>query len=267
MNEDFEFKLAVETMHPDGVWASDLAELLRDWEKAIEAESLSEESGTSRPDANASSPVISLVAIRGGSACYGMKVNPNDRRAVENIVRGLAEPQSRWAVVSPMAQEGVTKSIKRFTDRGIPFEINSHHPTMPNVRFTRDNPPPEVNQTLHVESAATRSVEVVKAGGVRPAASVKLVGDDYRIPVHANRRIIQLLGEHLYKRVILKGRAVWRLKDWRMVSFKAESVSDYPSEDIELVLLEAAAASKGVWERAGGVEGFLAETRGDEDDD
>jgi hypothetical protein len=262
--EDFEVKLDSPHLHPEGVSGTLLAEFLRDWEKAVQAESALDEAA----DADHSdSPLVALVSVRDGCAAYGLKHGPYAGPPTARIIRGLANRGDDWAGLTLTTQAAIGRAIRRFTAHDIPLAINSRMAGVPSVSFTKDAGPPEVNTSGFVESPTRRSVKVLKAGGVRPAASVELLGGGERIPVQGPKRLIQELGRHLYQRVVLDGYAQWRLRDWKLVHFRVTRIDAFPGDDPAGVLAEVASASGDVWGRAGGIEGFLAEVRGDDEDD
>ena len=259
MKEDVVIRLDRPGLHPDGVSASSLAELLRDWEKAVSAEAAFDDDQD-----NTNDPLVSLVWIKDECAAYGLKFGRNavaaNRRLLDGLASGGGDP---WASLAPVAQESITRLIRRFTVEETSFTLESG--VSARLTFTSDHPPPLVDRRRFAEAPTTRSVRVVKAGGVRPAATVELIGGGYRIPVQGNRRLIQSLGSSLYQRVLLKGKAQWRLSDWKLILFKAEEIRPYPDTPIADVLQSVAAASGETWSK--GVPGFLAEMRDDDEDE
>jgi hypothetical protein len=262
MDEDLEIKLDLPAVHPWRVAGSELAELLRDLESAVEAEAANEENVlTTRADSEIDAPLVSLVSVRDGSATYGFQIGFHVKDPATRAFRGLATGGAAWASVSPTTQKALTKTIERFTRRNIPVTLKSRLEGVPNVTFSTDNPPPAINLSMFAAAPATRSVEVIKAGGIRPTATVVLLGEGYRVPVQGPRKLIQELGRRLYQRAVITGTAHWRLTDWRLVMFKAEKVEAHPDADVGAILNEMSEITGDSLSRAGGVRGFLALNR------
>ena len=264
MTEDIIIRLDLPGLQPDGVSASSLAALLRDWEKAVSAEiALDVDQDVSDADV----PFVSLVSVRDECAAYGLKFGPHAGQANRRLITGLARGGDAWADVSPAAQETMHRLIRRFTNEHTSFTIDTKSTGLPTVTFSPGQLPPAVNRTRFAEAPTTRSVKVVKAGGIRPAATVELIGGKYRIPVQGNKRVIQTLGSKLYEKVLLSGKAQWRLSDWKIVLIKADEVKPYPTSGIAEVLRETAAASGTTWAQANGISGFLSEMRNEDEDE
>src|SRR6185437_7329189 len=183
MTEDILIRLDRPGLHPEGVSASLLAELLKDWEKAVSAESALDDLEASE---GADFPLVSLVSVRDECAAYGLKFGPRSEQANRRLITGVAAGGEAWACVTPSAQEMMIRLIRRFTNAQTSFTIDTRNSGLPRSTFTPDRPPPVVDRTQYAEAPTTRSVKVVKAGGVRPAATVELIGGKYRIPVTGN---------------------------------------------------------------------------------
>jgi len=73
--------------------------------------------------------------------------------------------------------------------------------------------------------------EVLKAGGETPRVQIK-INNDYTISFEVKKEIAIYLATKLYQEIGLKGNARWNTQSFKILDFKAESVIDVPKGDL-----------------------------------
>lgn len=265
---DIEIKLDLLTLHPERVSAIELADLLRDLEKAVAAE-ISAEGAEPTHEENSTPqiPILSLVGIRGGSSTYQFVVSSTAKHIAIKLLTGLAKGGEEWASISPDAQKTTHRAISRFVNQNIPVVIKSSMDNVPTVTYSKDRPPPEINSKLYIQGETSLSVEVFRTGGKKPKGSVYLIGEGYWVPINGSKPVIKQLGSDLYDKAIISGIATWRLKDLKVIAFNVKSVESYPREDIVDTLKNAVDVAEKQKEVTHSISKFLEEFRNDDEDD
>lgn len=239
---------------PETYSASDLAEILRDFDKMIVADDrVSSDSDV----------VVSLVGIEEGSALLTLAVNPTKMPLVRTITAAIETGDFREVPLS--SRHSLYEVSKKAVKSGRSFEIDSPgDPAVRRVSISPDRPIPEIAESV-ISGSTEMGGELFRIGGSNsPTAHLRLLSGDILVVSlkKQGREFAKRLCEHLYRYVTLQGQATWRVKDRSIEAFEAEklvSASDLPP--MVSGLLEAlAGVHGGEWDGVDAVE-YVREAR------
>jgi hypothetical protein len=252
-------KLSGAGVSPEAVRASDLADFLVHFEKAILETALSR--GEIKPEA-IEDATVSLVAIESGSEALTFALTGEVFPGASLISRAIAEHDfSDLPVKAHQALHEISNQAAR-KDWTVEFVADSSRQIREAVISAEAPvPPPKIVTALGDTTIYGR---LIRVGGVRPRAMVMMADESYLFVDLTESMAVELASkERLYKDVGLEGTAKWRVDTWEILEFKAKRITAYQPHKTNLVkTFEALAEAAGDrWEGVD-VEQFVAELRG-----
>jgi hypothetical protein len=252
-------KLSGEGVSPERVRASDLADFLVQFEKAIVETALANAEIT--PE-RIEDLIVSLVAIESGSEALTFALTGEVFPGASLISRAIAEHDfSDLPVKAHQALHEISNQAAR-KDWTVVFVPDSTYEIREAVISEADPvPPPKIITALGDTTIYGR---LIRVGGVRPRAMILLPDDSYLYIDLSESMAVELASkERLYRDVGIEGAAKWRVDTWEILEFKARRITAYQPQKTNLVeTFEALAEAAGDrWEGVD-VEQFVAELRG-----
>lgn len=246
---------------PDTIGMGELGDLLKRLEAAIRSavspEDRIEQSGN--PD-----PLVSLVSLReGDSSDMGMAVLDYGVPALAGITEAIATGD--YSRIAPDSQAELSNISKWVSRRK--FELEIEEDSQFNIRravISRKRPVPSPSSTaLTVDGVTTAWGYLVRAGGEKPRAALRFPNGT-KVTITADEIVTKELGGRLYEDVGIEGIGTWRIRDWKLVAFKATRVLEYRPQQTDPVqtFKDLANASKGRWDEID-AETFVREIRGE----
>lgn len=208
-------------------------------------------------------PLVSLVMLQEGkSSDMGMSVLDYGVPAVSNITEAIASES--YSNMPPESHDLIYRIYRWVSNKKFQFEIEENATL--NIRhavISRQHPvPPPLSPAFTVSGVTTAWGLLMRAGGKKPRAAL-LFPDEQKITISADAIVTKQLGERLYENVGIEGIATWRVRDWKMVAFKAIRVLEYRPQETDIVRIfrELSEASGGRWEGIDPEE-YVRELRG-----
>jgi len=242
---------------PETVRLGDLADLLRDLERAILA--VDPEAA-----AAATTAAVSLVDIGPGSFRLALGLTLSLLPGVAGMTRALVD--GRYDRLPPVVLDRLHKisalAVRR--EWAVEFEADATRGIAPAV-ISEARPVPAPGD---VGLAGTTSVagKLMRLGGAKPRGELRM-GNHELLDFELSEALAKELAPRLYQFVELEGHATWRADGLKLMSFRAGSVGPYrddPGDDpLFAAFREIAAASAGGWEGVD-VDAELTELRREE---
>lgn len=225
-------------LHPETLKASDLAQILLCLEKAIAV------TADVRPTDDEPEPVVvSLTAIRDGSADLGLTVSPAAWGAVVTVSRSISDRQ--FERLPRTAQARLADLSRLLVSRGWEGEFTGR--SLPRATISASNPIPEPPPS-RLRGTTTLVGQCVRVGGVQPGVLIRPARGGKLVTAQAPRELVKELGDRLYETVALEGEAVWDPESWEITEFRAVRVLPYRSGDVMAAFRELATVSANVWD-------------------
>lgn len=233
-----ELRLRGAGLHPETLRASDLAQVLVCFEKAIEA------AATVLPSEDEPRPVVvSLTAVRDGSACLELTVSPAVWDAVVTVARSIEDRE--YGRLPRAAQTRLADLSKFAVGRGWEAELVS--PSLRRAVISASNPVPHPPPS-RLRGTTTLVGQCVRVGGVEPGVQVRPLRGGKLVTVQARKELVKELGERLYETVALEGEAVWDPdSSWEMTEFRAARLLPYRPHDPLAAFRALATAAGEAW--------------------
>jgi hypothetical protein len=245
---------------PERVRASDLADFLVHFERAILETALSREGVTA--ETLAREAMISLVSIKSGSEALMFAVAGEVLPAAALISRAVAEhdfseiPVKAHQALHEISNQAASK------DWTVEFVADPGHRIRAAVISDEEPVPPPRVVVAHGDT--TIYGRLIRVGGVRPRAMLMMPDEKYLYIELTESMAVELASkERLYKDVGLEGTAKWRVDTWELLEFKAKRITAYQPGKTNLVetFEKLAQVAGDRWEGVD-VEQFVAELRG-----
>lgn len=254
------FNIKGNRSQPDTIALSELANLLKYLEMAIKAAVSPVERVA---HAEEKDPLVSLVSLHeGNSSDMGMAVLDYGLPAVSDISRAIAS--DAYSTMPSDCHVGLYNIFKWISKRRFQLEIEEDRRfNIEHAVISRKRPvPPPLSSAFTVSGMTTAWGYLMRAGGKKPRAAL-LFPDNRKVTINADEALTKELGARLYENVGIEGVATWRVRDWRMLSFRATRVLEYRPQATNLVqtFRDLADASKGRWDDID-AEDYVRELRG-----
>jgi hypothetical protein len=225
-------------LHPETLKASDLAQILLCLEKAIAI------TADVRPTEDEPEPVVvSLTAIRDGSAGLGLTVSPAVWGAVVMICVSIADREFRH--LPRNAQAKLAELSRLFVKQGWEGEFTGH--ALRRAVISASNPVPEP-EASRLRGTTALVGKCIRVGGVEPSVQIRPAQGGKLITVQVSHKLVKELGDRLYETVALEGEAVWDSESWEIIEFRAARVLPYRSGDVMAAFRELATVSANAWD-------------------
>ncbi len=253
-------KLSGAGVSPETVRASDLADFLSRFEKAVLETVLSKEGIT--PETLEQEVTFSLIAIEAGSEVLTFALMREVFPGVSLISQAIANHD--YSGIPVTAHQALHEISNQATKKNwsVVFVADQNHRIQEAVISEVDPvPPPKI---VTAQGDTTIYGRLIRVGGVRPRAMITLPDEGYLYIDLTESMAVELASkERLYKDVGIEGTATWRVDTWEIVEFKAKRITVYQPHETNLVkTFEALAEAAGDrWEGVD-VDRFIAELRG-----
>lgn len=248
----FQLDLLGEGVQPDTTRASDLADLLAHFEKAIL------ETARAQGMELADDPFVSLVGIAPGSNRLTWAVATLVLPAVSAVSSAVSTghvddlPRPAHQALHEISKRAVDRkwAVRVIADDQSSIaaaEISEQRPV---------SPPPPVPE---VRGTTTLFGRCIRVGGVRPRAEISLERGG-TLYIDVSEALARKLAQRLYDQVCLHGEAAWNTETWNIQSFLATDVLEYQPLPLSRAFHELSVAANGAWD-AVDVDAFVTERR------
>jgi len=221
---DIELKFEGNNVKPSAVKASEVAELIRSFEGALEAVIRD-----SHPEIKEGFVLVSFDQIKHESLtikCIAHKAKEYVLPAYLAIATSFANNNFNDL---PFDSIENLRTITKFTRKYIcDGSFIAEGKQLANFNTETDV---SYNKDYEVRGDTTLYGEVLKAGGENPRVQIK-INDEYTISFDVKKEIAIYLATKLYKEVGLKGNAKWNTKTYKVLDFRAESIVDIEPTNI-----------------------------------
>ena len=253
-------KLSGEGVSPETVPASELAQFLVEFEKAILETALAKKD-LSAPEA-VQELIVSLVAIESGSESLTFALTGDIMQGASLLSE--AHLQHDYSAIPVKAQDALhsisAQAIKNLWSVEFVGD-RTHH--IRSVVISVDNPvpPPKI---VRVQGDTTIYGRLTRVGGVLPRAMIRMPDDTLMfIQLSKDMAVMLASEERLYEEVGIEGTATWQFDTMEMLEFKAKRITTYQPHKQKLSesFKELAEAANDRWNEID-VERFIEELRG-----
>ena len=249
-------------VHPETIGMGELGELLKQLEVSIRS-AVSPLELTNHSDSRV--PLISLIDLhKGNSSDMGMSVLDYAIPAVSAMTKALA--QKDFASLPPRTHAGLRNIYKWAANSHRVLEFQEDQALgIFKASISRAHPVPKpAEDEPCVEGQTTVWGYLEKAGGRKPKAFLHFP-DGSKVIVNADEATTKELGGRLYEDVGIEGVATWRIRDRKLLAFKALRVLEYRPLSMDLVATFEAmrTASRGRWEGVYAAK-YVDDLRGDD---
>lgn len=253
-------RFAGEDVAPDSVRASDLADFLLSWEKAIRETAIAK--GVLSPDVGVDQVVVSLVDIGPGSDALGLALSYEGLVGYQTINHAVRDED--YTAIPAGAHDSL-HHVDRLADRrgwSIVMEAAAELGVV-EATISREHPVP-APKVITATGETVIYGRLIRVGGIAPKAKLRLA-DDTDLTIDLTEAMAVQLGskERLYKDVGVEGVATWKVDNWQILSFKATRVMAYQPHlmDIDRAFQELARLSGGRWDDVD-LDRYVDELRG-----
>jgi hypothetical protein len=258
--EQFLIKISGVDVSPDTVRASDLAEFLVHFEKAVLETVLARKDIT--PEVAEHELIISLVAIEQGSDALTFVLTGEAMSGVSLLSQ--AHLSHDYSGISPKAQDALHRISTQASKNSwnVEFVKDERHNIQETI-ISEDDPVPPPN-IVTAQGDTTIYGRLMRVGGVSPRAMLAMPDGSYLyIDLTETMAVTLASKERLYQDVGIEGTATWRVDTWELMHFKAKRITDYQPHKNNLVRsFESLAEVAGDRWKDIDIEQFIAEMRG-----
>lgn len=248
----FRLDLLGEGVLPETTRASDLAELMAHFEKAILETAAAQ--GVELSD----DPFVSLVSIEPGSNRLKWVVASTVLQAVTAVSGAVAS--DNFDQLPRTAHQALHDISKQATARHWSVKFVSDDPTVvPAAEISVDDPVPPPPPVPEVRGTTTLFGRCIRVGGVRPRAEISLEHGG-TLFIDVSESLARKLAQRLYDQVCLDGEASWDAETWSIQSFKATAMADYAPGSLVGAFRDLAANAGGAFDGLD-VEAFVWQRR------
>jgi hypothetical protein len=253
-------KISGDEVSPETVRASDLAEFLINFEKAVLTTAMASKDFI--PESSDAQLIFSLVSIESGSESLIFALTSEFTYGVSLISR--AHLSQDYSTIPFEAHQSLHEISKQANSRSWAVEfVEDKKLSIPLSVISADTPFP-APKTVTVQGDTTVYGRLIRVGGVKPKAMLELPDKKYLFIDLSERMAVVLASkERLYKDVGIEGIATWRVDTWELIRFKAKRVTQYQPHKNDIVKsFEALSETVGDrWDNID-VEQLIAEMRG-----
>jgi hypothetical protein len=247
----FRLDILGEGVLPETTRASDLADLMADFEKAILDTAAAQ--GVELSD----DPFVSLVSIESGSNRLKWVVTSAVLQAATTVWGAVASHDFR--TLPRPAHQALHNICKKATVRRWSVKFVSDDPSLPAGEISADDPVPPPPPAPEVRGTTTLFGRCIRVGGVKPRAEISLPRGG-TIFIDVSESLARKLAQRLYDQVCLDGEASWDPEDWSIQSFKATAMADYTPSSLASAFADLAARAAGTFDGLD-VEEFVRQRR------
>jgi hypothetical protein len=255
------FNLKGGNARPDKIGMGELGDLLKHIEAAIRA---AVPIGDRISHLEDSDPLVSLVSLQeGNSVDMGAAILDYGIPAFSEIC--LAIENDSFNGLEVKSHEEINRVSNWVVRRRLELEIEPDEQLGINrISISKEHPVPSPSAPdFTVDGQTTAWGFLTQVGGVKPRAAL-LFPDKSKVIISADEIVTKQLGERLYEDVGIEGIARWRIRDWKMTSFKAIRLLDYRPQttDVAQTFKDLSVASEGRFDDIN-AEDYLKELRGE----
>ena len=248
----FRMDILGEGVLPETTRASDLADLVAHFEKAILETARAQ--GVELPD----DPFVSLVGIDPGSNRLTWAVATLVLPAV--TVVSSAVSNNNFTQIPRPAHQALHDISQRAIDRRWSVKFVADDPsTTPSAEISEEHPVPPPPPVPEVRGTTTLFGRCIRVGGVRPRAEISLQRGG-TLFIDVSEQLARKLAQRLYDQVCLDGEASWDAETWSIQSFRATDVADYRPVSLASAFQDLTVGSGGVWDGID-VDAYVTECR------
>jgi len=236
----FRLDLLGEGVLPETTRASDLADLVAHFEKAILETAAAQ--GVELTDES----FVSLVGIEPGSNRLTWAVATMVLPAVTAVSGATAS--GNFDQLPRAAHQALHDISNRAADRHWLVKFVSDDPTaVPAAEISEDHPIPPPPPVPEVRGTTTLFGRCIRVGGVRPRAEISLERGG-TLFIDVSESLARKLAQRLYDQVCLDGEASWDAETWSIQSFKATAMADYAPGSLVNAFRDLAADADGAFD-------------------
>lgn len=227
LEEQLDFKIIGENIHPSSLRAKDTTELIASFENSIVSYILNSDRSISEEDL-----IIGLVDVNEGSARFSFSASKPEIILAAFLVVSSAISSGDYAKL-PSNSINSLKKISDFTKRrncSVEFALSSEL-DKPTARITAETII-NIPESHYVSGETSLIGRIERVGGVKPKVTIRMA-DDLLLYCEIDEHFAKTLGQNLYKEVAFKGTAKWLLEDNTIVSFDIHEILSYKNSSIK----------------------------------
>ena len=248
----FRLDLLGEGVLPETTRASDLADFVANFEKAILETARAH--GVELPD----DPFVSLVGIEPGSNRLKWAVATLVLPAVTAVSSAVLH--NDFTQIPRPAHQALHDISRRVVDRQWSVRFVADDPSVvPPAEISEAHPVPPPPPAPELRGTTTLFGRCIRVGGVRPRAEISLQGGG-TLFIDVSEQLARQLAQRLYEQVSLDGEASWDAETWSIQSFRATAVTDFRAVSLASAFHELTVAASDAWNGVD-VDAYVAERR------